>query len=172
MADPSDFDLRQSDTGLTDQVPGADELSASSWETVEAELRTFLGAVATKRALVLEGKLTEPAFRAWAQEQGYRMQRVLYGQEPGYKATPWNSPDHLGRFLVEQVEIGGSRDDAVFRMMGRLFKTFAEQLSRYEQDEISLAVLGANADELIHQWTTWFLGLPGDDVQDFIENVD
>ncbi|MEW6695499.1 hypothetical protein Tther_02228 [Tepidimonas thermarum] len=147
-------------------IPDSDALIESGFSTekpflgspsvIEGLLRRVLYDITVARRAQLERG--EDAIAVMLRKAD-ELQRVLYGQDPAYQAYVWNSPKHLGRFLVERCGIGGDTSDAVNRAAIRMMRDFAFDLVAYEDDRITEQQMQASVDALIDKFTRIFVGI-------------
>lgn len=122
---------------------------------IDGLLRHVLFDIAAARGAQIErGEDVIPVVYQKADE----LQRVLYGQDPAYQPSAWNSPDHLGRALVEDCGIGGDTGDAVRRATVRMIRDFIIDLAAHEEDRLSEQQMQAAVDDLIAKFTRIFVG--------------
>lgn len=80
---------------------------------VDDLLRLFAFDMTQRDAQVGRGELTQDAANAAALAHCKHLARLLTGQDPGYAATPFNSPDQIGGYIARRLGIGDEGADAV-----------------------------------------------------------
>ena len=122
---------------------------------VDRLLRDVLHKVTEMRgASLVSGADPQPGLRQICAD----LQTVFYGADSRYQASSWNSPEHLGRMLVEQHGIGGDVTDAVARVILRMIRDFVIDLRGYEEDRLTEAQAQASTDALLLKFTRIFVG--------------
>lgn len=123
---------------------------------VDAILRDALQRVSAMRVAQLKGG-PQPA--VGIRDLAVELQRIFYGQSHGvYQSSAWNSPEQLGRALVERCGIGGDVSDAAMRASVRMVKEFVSDLVAHEQDELTEEEMQAAVDALLSKYTRIFVG--------------
>lgn len=109
--------LGQADLNMLDLSPKALALPA----TREALIRGFLGQVAALREGYNAGTEDPAGIPGKINDAAGAFQDVFYGRDPAYPpvVTSWNNPEHLGKWLVENVGVDehDGQDDAVRALM-------------------------------------------------------
>lgn len=135
----------------------ADKPFLGSPTVVETLLRDLMAQVTTARgAQLADGTDPMPTLEAAAQ----RFQTVFYGQDPAYRGSPWNSPRHLGRALVEQAGMGGDREDAVYRLAVRVMAEVARIVAEFEADKLTDQQVQDAIDAAVDLYRGALMGLP------------
>lgn len=123
---------------------------------VDAILRDALQRVAAMRVAQLKGG---PHPADGIRDLAAELQRIFYGQsQGGYQSSAWNSPDQLGRALVERCWVGGDVSDAAMRAAVRMVKEFVSDLVAHEQDGLTEAEMQTAVDALLSKYTRIFVG--------------
>ncbi len=100
---------------------------------VEKILRDALGRVIGMRERQLQGEVVD--ILAEVDQEATALQAIFYGEDDRYQAKPWHPERHLGKSLVERSGLGGSTQDAVYRLMLKLVLDVMAAYSNYENDE-------------------------------------
>lgn len=87
-------------------------------------------------------------------------QKTVYGHNEAYVASPWNSPAHLGRYLVERVYLGGKEDDAAKRLADAYIRSFLVPYIAYAEGKIEDSTLESIIDKHTRTYVSHLQGLP------------
>lgn len=138
------------DAGLARDLAAASEGKyLGSLSTVEEVLRAYLADILLGRADHIAGKITQEGFQVRVIAKAKWVQDVIYGRVEGYSKARWSGPTLIGVWLVNSCQIGGDINDAVERLMGRLFREFVENYVAFESDQLSEYMLQVSTDYLV-----------------------
>lgn len=130
----------------------------NSVPVTEQVVRDFFSAIIDARGKALSGQIVD--MKATITEAGTKLQSILYGQDSGYLASPWNSEGHLGRALVEQAKLGGATSDAILRCSFAMASQLGSALAEADAGTLSDDDLKFRIDVMVEFWTYTFMGLP------------
>jgi hypothetical protein len=123
---------------------------------VDAILRRALKQVTDLRGRQLEGD--DHDIVASVDALARSLQDVFYGRSSDYEATTWNRPSGLGQALVTLGKMGGSRDDAAYRLMLRMFREYLKAYLAFEGDEMGDGDFQLEIQRIISFYTTVLIG--------------
>ena len=142
-------------TGLSTDKP-----YLGSYSIVDGLVRQLLSAVTDLREQQLAGKLqgVEPQLDALCKQ----FQATMYGQNPEFLASAWNSPGQLGKALVEEAGIGGDTDDAVARLAAKIISDYLAVYIPFEQEKVSDDDFQFGLETVVETFSHILLGIPLD----------
>lgn len=159
------FEDRQNFTGM-DRQAGDEKPSLGVPSVVDGLVRDFMALVCELRGQFLENKITNDQSVQRLKDAGTEMQEVFYGRRPDeYIALPWNSPEQLGRYIINGFERAENCDEtsAVFALFGLLFRETMYVVAGYEDDTFTEQQMRDHMDGIAERFTAILLGLPLDD---------
>lgn len=137
-----------------------DKTILNQLDTVDAILRDYAVLVMGTADEVAQGKITGNQLVAKLQAEGKRLEGIFYGRDKGYAVERWNSPEQLGKYIVNTVGIGGDPADAVERLLAGFANELVPEVSAYQQGKQTEDMLQVAAEELIERYRHYLMGMP------------
>lgn len=134
--------------------------SLTNTDAVEDVLRQFTVFVMGEVDDVAAGKLSSSALPDKLQAEAKRLQLAFYSQSKDFDGNMWNTPDQLGKYLVDAVKLGGEPGDAVERLLRAFCHELVPSLTAYHKGELTDESLKMVAEELIERYRYFLLGIP------------
>lgn len=133
-------------------------------DTVDAIMRDYAVLVMAATDEVAQGKINGDQLVGKLQAEAKRLEGIFYGRDTSYAVERWNSPEQLGKYIVEKVGIGGDPETAVERLLAAFANELVPEVSSYHQGQMSEEMLQVTAEELIERYRHYLMGmaLPSD----------
>lgn len=152
--------MRAANVPADGSVFAIDKPSLGAPSTVDSILRNIFSMIADGRAAELKGDKGRTEIVRGIEGACSAAQDILYGRDDSYAITPWNSPDHLGAYLVNVVGIGGDTADAVFRVLSNFVTEAVRIVAAHESDRITESGMEAAVDGVLETYGRLLMGLP------------
>jgi hypothetical protein len=150
---------RMNDSVLFDAAPSEEKPLFNSEENVDELVRGFLVAVTGARVAYLQGDIKLDDLQREIKAKAKECQDILYGRSHDFVYDGWNSEPQLGAFLVNGYGVGGDTGDAVYRLLGKIFKDYATVLTDYEKGVMQEEQMQFNVDAIIEDAVEAFTGV-------------
>jgi hypothetical protein len=82
-----------------------------------------------------------------------RFQDIFYGKTQDYETGFLHKPNVLGHMLTGHGKMGGSDEDAVYRLCFHLINSYLKDYRAYEDDQISDGEMQLRLQQLVTQYT-------------------
>lgn len=126
---------------------------------VESLVRSFLGRVIDIRTAYNEDKMDGPEAAEAVQDAADQYARIFMGQDKGYAAQPWNSPEQLGASLSAV----GFDPDPAKACLGLFLKTAGDlvaAMALHEEGKLDDDTAQLAIDAAAEDGTYLLLGVP------------
>jgi hypothetical protein len=124
---------------------------------VEKILRNTLNRVMDYRHKQLNGEAVDVSSVVDALAKA--IQSVFDGKVDGFHPSPWHKPSAIGVALVERSKMGGSPEDAIYRLALRMIVEFLRAYSAFEDDKMEDAAFDAEVQRIVEFYTKILVGV-------------